>query len=223
MRHKTITLLTTLAAALTLTAVATATASAALPEFAPEGGKYPVTFEYTSTTHEGTVSTTAAGKITPTCEGMNVKGSITGAKAATLTVEMKNCKDGEGYECYTGETPGIILSGNASLVYINKATKQVGLVLTQKKIFVNCFGGEGDTIQGAVVIPVTPINTKTSTLTLTANGNGKGAQEDTSYENEKSETVKAHLEWNLGSGYIAAALETGAISATTSKPLTIDG
>lgn len=227
MRHKGRTMLAALVAVLALGVVASASASAALPEFAPEGGKFPVALEYSSASQSAYIenkSGTTAGK----CQGVYAKGSITGAKTLSLTIELQSC----GREqCTTegSENRGEILSGSASLVYINKSKKEVGVVLTQPRVELTCFGAE-TFLRGGLVIPFTSINTKTTKLGVaikrkaTKEGHEeKGIQEFQSYENEKSETVKANLEWNVGSGYTTSDLEAGAFSLTASKALTVEG
>jgi hypothetical protein len=212
-----------LAAVLALGAVAVASASAALPEFVPaEGGKLPITLEGSFPSASGGVTSTSNKSVG--CAGIYAKGEITGAKTASLVIELRHCEDGEGYQCELGEKGAGIeyFSGSASLVYLNKAKKEVGLVLTQKRIKGDCFT-ESAWIQGGLIIPITPVNTKTSKPTFTLNDNGKGVQEFQSYENEKGEVVKAHLELNLGSGPIMAALSTGALSLTANKSLTVSG
>jgi hypothetical protein len=224
MKHKGRTMFAALAAALALGVVASASASAALPEFVPaEGGKLPIALEGSLPTGKGGI-TSGSEKANLLCEGIYAKGEITGAKTASLSIELRDCKDGAGYYCEFGEKGSDVeyFSGSASLAYLNKAKKEVGLVLTQKRIKGDCIS-ESAWIQGGLIIPITPVNTKTSKPTFTIRGNGKGVQEFQSYENEKGEVVKSHLELNLGSGPIMAALETGALSLTASKALTVEG
>jgi hypothetical protein len=223
MRHKGRTMLAALVAVLALGVVASASASAALPEFAPEGGKFPVTLEGSFPGLRGGISSTSNKSVG--CEGVYAKGEITGAKTATLAVELRNCENAEKTTCEFGEKGSAVeyFAGSANLVYINKAKKEVGLVLTLKKTKGECFGGAIATIQGSFVIPITPVNAKTSKPVLTITGNGKGVQTVGSYENEKSEVVKTHLEVNWGTGFIMAALETGTLSLTANKALTVEG
>jgi hypothetical protein len=225
MRHKSRTMFAALVAVLALTAVASASASAALPEFMPSaGGKYPITFEGSSATAHSKI-TNVLEEPPSKCEGFNTRGEITGSKALSLTVEFTKCRDASK-ECQTvGQLLGIeILSGTAKLVYINKATKQVGIVLAENPAVIKC-GSIEYGLRGSLVIPITPLNTNTSKLGLRIEGNGSGTQEFESYENEKGEVVKkAHLELNFGSGYKGMALEVAEeLKLATSKPLTVEG
>jgi hypothetical protein len=199
------------------------TAKAGLPEFVPsEGGKLPITLEYSSTTQKGGLSI-SSGTL-PRCEGAYVKGEITGVKTLSLKIELRRCESpafgctfGEHY--LEGEADVVALSGSANLVYINKAKTQVGIVLMQKQIEGICEGASL-TLRGPLVIPLTPVNTKTSKPTLTIEGNGKGKQDSASYENEKGEELKDQLEMDVGE----TALEVdGALSLTANKAFTVSG
>jgi len=192
-----------------------------LPEFAPEGGKFPVTLEYAAEKGSGDLS--GSGGSGPKCDGVTVKGELTGAKTASLSLELRDCKSA-GEECELGEHGAAVeyYSGSASPVYINKPKKEVGLMFVQNKI-----RGEScpaiTTIQGALVIPITPINTKTSKPTFSIEGNGLGVQDFSSYENEKGEVLKTNLEANFGSGPTKVALEMGEFSLTANKAFTVSG
>jgi hypothetical protein len=111
-------------------------------------------------------------------------------------------------------------------VYIKKETKQVGLHLSYSEITVN-ESQEGketknwENIRGALVIPVTPINTSTRKVDLVVN-QSKGKQEYTAYENEKGELVKEAFLEDSSSFWAQAGLsEEGPIALETNKPLTI--
>jgi hypothetical protein len=184
-----------LVAVFVMSAVGVASASAALPEFVlGEGEKFPVTIEKKYKNVQGFFENTSGSKF-GTCTGVGVKGEITGAKAGSLTIEMENCHQGS-LLCHSvgSEQEHEVFSGNVSLDYIKKATKQVGIVLKLNEIPIVC-GKTTINIKGGLVIPITPINTKTSTLDLRFNG-AAGIQEFTSYENEKGEIKhEAMLTW----------------------------
>jgi hypothetical protein len=212
-----------LVAVFAMSAVGVASASAALPEFVPASGeKFPITVEFNGYT-TGSYFESTGGAKWPGCSGLKAKGEITSTKATSLTVEVKGCKQGIT-ECNTvgagKETE--VFSGTGSLVYIKKATIQVGTVLKLTEAEIRC-GKLPIKIRGSVVIPVTPINIKTSTLDLTIHKSAKiGVQEFTEYENENGEKKGAYLELNAGSGFLQACWAVGGIvGMSTSKPLTI--
>jgi hypothetical protein len=85
-------------------------------------------------------------------------------------------------------------------------------------------GGFESFVRGSVVIPVTPINTKTSKVDWVIKGNGKGKPNVTSYENEKGEVKKAKLEVESVDGSRENAMEVNEeLDLTASKLLTVSG
>jgi hypothetical protein len=227
MRHKSKTMFAALLAVLALGAVASASASAALPEFVPAEGGFPIKLE-------GALSSTnayfsyGAYRAFGTCTSANVKGEITGAKVLSATLELKRCSHNfAGASCRTFGAPfeTEILPGNASLVYINKAAGQVGIVFepNPQPVEVICSPEQPYHLRGAIVIPLTPLKTKTTTLSITANL-VKDSQEFVKYENEKGEMISAHLEAKVLSGWTGSGLALGEkVSLTASKALTISG
>ncbi|HEV3047027.1 MAG TPA: hypothetical protein VGY13_06655 [Solirubrobacteraceae bacterium] len=216
----------TLTVAFALTAVASATASAALPEFVPgTGEKLPIKLEGSvSGATEVTLRNETNNGIY--CDGTSFKGEITGAKAASLTAELKNCKaeDKSNYQCSTSGagTGDVVVSGSGTLNYIDKATKRVGLVLKVAKEEILCGGAYEYVIRGSIVIPLNPIDTKTSTLDMAIKGLTK--QEFTSYENESGEIKTAKLEVEVGAGFQPLVWNVGVvgeIALSASKPFTI--
>ncbi len=175
--------------------------SAALPRFAP--GLFPTALEGSSS---------AAVKISNpvkllTCEGVKSADSITGAKALNVSMEFTKCAT-SGTKCNTvGAGAGVeVLSGTAGVVYINKAERLAGTILTLSASEIVC-GTTKAKVRGSVLVPVTPTNTKTTQFDLALTGNGEGGPTYTGYENEKGEAKEAELEVNLGTGYRKAALE----------------
>ena len=207
-----------------------ASASAALPEFVPAEGGFPIKLEGALSTTQAYFSYGGTGeRAFGTCNSANVKGEITGAKAVSATLELKHCTHNfAGANCRTLGAPfeTEILSGSASLVYINKAAGQVGIVFEPKPqpVEVICNPEQPYKLRGAIVIPLTPLNTKTTSLSVTAKlapGVG-GGQEFQKYENEKGEVTSAHLEAKVLSGWVGSGLELGQpVSLTASKALTV--
>jgi hypothetical protein len=161
---------------------------------------------------------------TLTCEGIASKGSITGAKAMSLTIELKHCHNAKGIECKKegGEAGVMSFSGSASPVYVSKSEKLAGALFTLTAAEFLC-GAEEVSVRGNMVDPVTPVDTKTSTLDLSLQGNGKGKPTHTTYENEKGEVVKVKFETNFGSGYKEGALEatSESLALSASEALTL--
>jgi type 1 fimbria pilin len=224
MRFKNMTVLVALAV-FALGAVGAASASATLPEFVPgEGAKFPITFQdATQQTAKGKFETINGN--TWFCEGTQVKGDITGAKAVSVTIELTKCS--KGTETFgTGENPTtIVMPGTGTLVYINKAEKKVGILdeVPKTEIFVPGQGGV-ILVKGKLIIPITPLNTSTTKFALPIHGS-VGKQEYRTYENEKGEVIKGHLEYNFfGSGYKEADLGMGGENnVTAGSALTVKG
>ncbi len=168
-----------------------------------EGGSFPVALEGSSS---------AAVKISNTvrhltCEGVKSGDSITGAKAVNVSMEFTNCAS-ESVKCNTtGAGAGVaVLSGSAGVVYINKAERLVGTIVTLNASEIAC-GTTKVKVRGSILVPITPIGTLTKQLDLTLTGSGEGRPTYATYENEKGEEKEAKLELNFGTGYKTAALE----------------
>jgi hypothetical protein len=197
-------MLAALVAVLALGVVASASASAALPEIVPGAGvKFPIAVEGASRNVAKVHLSQRNGSEPARCEGVKFKGDITGAKAVSLTTEMTYCtQDEPTRKCSTaGAAAGhVVLAGTGTLAYINKASKVVGIVLTLPETEVEC-GGYAMLVKGSVIIPITPINTKTSELSMVIKESEIGKQEYTTYENEKGEVTTAYLRANLDDGW----------------------
>ncbi len=221
-------------AALALSVVGAASASAALPEFVPHaGGKFPATFEGKIETPGeegklGEIRFSAGGITLMRCKGgAKLKGEITGAKTASLTIDVEGCEDPGEEQCSSsGAAKGIVvLSGSASPVYLEKATKNVGVLLPVGTIDIECAGGLQYTLSGSLLSPITPVNTETTKFELRYAENKAGTEEEyTSYENEKGEKISARFVFNDGAGNSGAILyvpKRKKIQLTTSEAFTI--
>jgi hypothetical protein len=129
MRHKSKTMLTALFAVFAFAAVASASASAALPEFVPaEGAKFPITFQDAAQKSDSSLLA-IDDEYSPRCTGSQVKGEITAAKVASVTLELTGCYyAGAKWSTGRGEEgkETMVLPGKGTLVYINKAEKRSG-------------------------------------------------------------------------------------------------
>jgi hypothetical protein len=232
-RHKPVIALAALVAALALGAVASASASAALPEFVHgEGESFPITFELAKQVGEWTRIEDGAGHGNglPECSERRFTGQITNGKAVSLTAVLTGCI-GAGSACHSvGAKAGeIVIPGTGTLVYLNKAKKEVGIVLhltkeeaTGEEII--C-GGFEDYLKGSVVFAIGPVNTKTNGLKIRLHGS-KGFQETFNYyENEKGEKTHVKFQASKINGPLIEASwnEEGEPTLTTSKSVTIAG
>jgi hypothetical protein len=203
MRFKGRNVLAALVAALALTAVTAASASAALPEFT---GSFPNTVTFAGS-HEVTLES-VEGTDWITCQTTTGSGSITGAKALTATLTFKNCVDRVRRECNEIKTEAL----KSSLVYIAKASKEVGIDFNQQTgqpvfaSFICTEGGSGlgsihVTVRDGVVAQVTAVNTKTKKYTVNFKVEG-GRQKPLGYENEAGKKVNTllQIEW-LSNGF----------------------
>jgi hypothetical protein len=205
------------------------TTASGLPEFVlGEGELLPVTLEGSLPSAKSVLNTRALAAVT--CEGLKAKGSITHAKAISLAIELTSCVEsfsGEKPKCKTeGAAAGTVVlfgNGTGSPVYIDKAKTEIGVLLGVTETVITCNELKVK-VKGTVVVPVTPVNTKTTKVDLAFKGNGKGKPTVESYENEKGESEKAHLELKVDGEDEEAALEVPEeIPLTANKSLTISG
>jgi uncharacterized membrane protein YtjA (UPF0391 family) len=130
-------------------------------------------------------------------------GEITGERSVRTVVKFTGCKGPLASHCQTaaakeGEIITKTLAGK--LVYIDEATKEVGIALAPASgtefVSFECVGLFGIKatlkVRGSVIGALTPTNTKTSTFAL-AFKQTKGVQEPTTYE-EGGKTFTDHLE-----------------------------
>jgi hypothetical protein len=196
------------------------TTTVSLPEFVlGEGETFPVALEGALPSAKSNLRNEAADIA---CEGLKAKGSITGARALSLTLDLEKCAQ-SSIKCNTAgaEVGLVVLPGNATLVYIDKAKKEVGVLLGLTETAITC-GESNIKVKGSVIIPVTPVNTKTSKVDLALKGNGKGKQAVTEYETERGELKKATLELTAAKKTSEAALEVPEeLDLTANKELTI--
>ena len=212
-------------AVLALASAYTASAFAALPEFVPgEGAKWPITFE--GTERVGAGWEWANGGLFE-CSPVASKGEVTGAKAASLTLEWTGCTE-ESRRYYTkGEPEGtVVIPGGGTLVYISKASKEVGLLFTLKEtVKVYREGSVIFKLSGSELIPLTPLDTLMSKFDLPFEKGAKaGAPKYSQYENEKGEVKKAGIVIAYGGIENSGVLEIhGADAVTASKALKVVG
>jgi hypothetical protein len=204
-----------LVAVCALGAAASASASAPPRFVVAKGGSYPITAEASAPSAFAVISQETGEA--HSCHGVDSQITIPApGSTASYAIELQNCKLVSGLACATEGSAGERLSGTATLVYINRATKLVGLLVTLTPTEILC-GTIKEKVKGSILAPITPINKETTSLGLSFTGNGAGKPTYTTYENEKGETSKAKLEVNPGTGYKAAALETEAVTLSTTE------
>lgn len=215
-----------LVAVFALSAVAVASASAALPELVNKEGKE-IKAGKRGFTSEGTggpyvLETKSGNKIE--CSTLSNTGKVTGLKTDTVKVLFDGCKSVLLDEPCTSTVPKGKEEGDiettelaSELVYINKAKKEVGIVLKPKGTAnfttFECSGIKIE-VKGSVIGVITPINklvTPPAKFTL-AFTQEKGVQKPTEYENEKGEKVKDVLETSVAGGAFEESGENATVT-----------
>ncbi len=169
----------------------TASASAALPEFSGPFGK-----TFTSTSGASRLRAVGGKRVLCTA-GTNV-GEITGPKTGVVTITLTGCTL-KKVPCNTpGASSGEIVSPAYAMAigYINKATKRVGVDLTEPAggffLLFSCTSGTRVAVIGSVIGRITPVNqlvTPSATFTLRFQQVG-GVQKPTKLEGEPLDVLE---------------------------------
>jgi len=148
------------------------------------------------------------------CKSLTNTGEVTGPKTDKATITFDECTT-EGFKCQSaGEPEGVIkFKVLSKLVYINKTTKEVGIVLEPEVaggLFVEFKCNtpiikETIKVKGSVIGVLKPVNEVTTKFTLSFSQT-KGVQKPTEYENETGGKVLDILE-TKGEGLIAFGYE----------------
>jgi hypothetical protein len=197
-----------------------------LPEFVPgKGQSFPIVLE--NKLHGGYASIEPNASFPNSCGEDRTKAEITGAKAVSVTLEWTGCKGGAGEEFHSKGAPAgtIVIPGSGTLVYIDRATKQVGIALTLKEAISVLSGTTSAfSIESGVIIPITPVGAEIEagdTFDLPIHEKSESNQEFTSYENESSETELLSPRFCTSLCVRAGIEVTGANELATSKALEI--
>jgi DNA-binding beta-propeller fold protein YncE len=224
MRSKYKSALAALVAVCALGAVASASASAAPPEFTLKAGeKFPDAIGNSLNSVPAGFETEA---LSASCSSNKTTGEITSAKAASLTLEWTGCVKGTTQFTSEGAEAGhIVITGTGTLVYIDKAKSQVGVLLALKEV--KLLAGEAKFfLKGSLVVPISPINQKVYTFELPFHQKGVGEQEFTSYENEKGEVESTQLILEISKKAALAGIYVGnedyTNQVTASRELTVN-
>lgn len=210
-------------AVLALGAFASASASAALPEFVPANGKFPVKF-----TAGGTEMWLESSNHRITCTSEATIGEITGPKTVKATVYYKSCMETPFKQaCWNGESSAKQIT-TAPLVgrigYINKTTKQVGLQLEGEKHkefedprwdAFQCGGETHISVNGEPIAPLSPVNSQLTSFSFPAHQKN-GSQEIKKLEGGlEGYPYQLSLKWTETSASEALGLEYGSRTLTT--------
>lgn len=227
MKSKNRNILVALVAILAFGVVTASSASAALPEFT---GSYPNTVTFSGKTEISLYGAETGVEVD--CYETAGSGSITGAKTLTTTLTFKDCVETEDKTKCTSTAKKGLKGGeiqteamNSTLVYIAKASKEVGIDLdaheTGKPTFLTFVcEHEGivytNIVRGAVIAHITPLNTKTKTLPITLTSSIGREQSPTSYENEAGKKISALPEFKwLGLSFWEKGSFEGRTTMTT--------
>jgi len=197
-----------------------------LPEFATGTGEnFPVKFEKHGT-GEPTLETKAKRWVL--CSESKTTGEITTAKAVSVRLEWTGCLGAarEGAVNSKGSPSGtVVIKGSGTLAFISKAKEQIGIAVALERTEMEDPSQEYSfALQGHIVVPVTPLNTKTLEMDLALHAKSAGEQEFKSYENEAGKLIEAFPEFEFGQGFEQAALTvSGADAMSLSKALTVKG
>jgi hypothetical protein len=201
------------------------------PEFVPAQGQvWPIALEGKLNDEEGRpIRFQTASLNVIECRRATLEGEITAAKRIALANDLENCKEVNGSCTSKGAAKGVIvLSGNASLVYISKASKLAGILLPVGEISVECPAVTWK-IKGSLLSPISPLNTETTKFELAwhASPEEPGRERYMTYEGEKGELLETKFTVNDGVGQVETALEipgpppTDGFGFTTSKTMKV--
>jgi hypothetical protein len=155
------------------------------PQFVPaEGVKFPIVLESAKTGEWRMRASKFKASIT--CTSSKLKGEIAGPKTLLFTAELEGCiLSLNGEKCTSkGLAEGhLLVDGEGKPVYLSKASKEVGTILT----ILQSFKCHNYTFipEGGQIVALHPVNTKGSELKLAVAGNGDGIPIPGEYENEK--------------------------------------
>lgn len=245
-----------LAATATASGVLAASASAALPELgrcvpaaspgtgeytgprctkaaAPGKGSYDFVAgpgekkKFEGTGEEPTLAT-ATLKIT--CAAATFNGEYTGAKAASVTVDLIGCLEGEGRKCQSnplkeGEIETLPLEGEIGYIKLGSRT-MVGLDLKRSPALATFTCGlvpepvTPGTLEGSVISPIRPVNIMTSEVRLNYRVK-EGKQQVEEFEGAPKDTLSVQLVSGLTTTTEPATLKDKLVEILNEEPIEI--
>jgi len=198
-----------------LSALVASAASAALPEFSPATAN-----KFSGSGGAGEL-TTLGGGISIKCSANTSNGEITGAKTANVDVHFTGCTALGFTSNSLGDASGVILTGSlpAELCYINAATKEVGVFISNANTHIEVPSlGVLIIVSGSIIGKVTPVNVKTTKFTFKFEQSAAGDQKVTECGGKKASLVSnkdAAHEKNESSAIVQSA------EVTAEKEVTI--
>jgi len=212
-----IALAVSLAAMAMMAVVGVASASAALPEYVPKSGTFPIGF--TSTSGSGTLQTTGGTKVS--CKSDTNTGKLLNSKEDEVTITFEGCSTLGGFvTCSNTTKSGQIIVGplKSLLVYepgktgvLDKLTPQSGTTVTE----FTC-GGVKTVVRGGVLGSFPTINKQLHSTSLVFTQSG-GVQTHKKYLNSSGVEEETFLESSTNGGAFEQAGEE------TTDTITLEG
>jgi hypothetical protein len=142
-----------------ITAITTSIATAALPEFSLSSGTFPVKFTG-FIQGKSKIGITGRPLETVECEKASATGEITGAKTTTTNIHWEGCSIFGIVEAHTLGDPAnnLLVTVTGTLCYINKSTKDVGIILTPTAPVHLESGSTLAILTGSMIGLITPVN-----------------------------------------------------------------
>jgi hypothetical protein len=201
-------------------AVAAASAFATAPEFK---GAFPNKFHISAGGITMETQDSAFGSCSATGEG-----TITGAKAGSVTITLNHCGTLPGY-CHGLGEASVLQTEQLSIYpfYISKANHEVGFELRPKTGVpfapLDCagFAQPGLELSGSIVGKINSVNTQSKSYTLNFS-QSHSVQQPNHYENEKGESVNSWLELH-DLANVEREAWSGSLSLTLEKYLEVTG
>jgi hypothetical protein len=198
-----------------LSAIASGMATAALPEWLPDDNTFPI--DYTGFVGPSTFAITGGNTIE--CKKAKERGEVLSAKVVDLTMDLEECTISGIIDAHSLGDPAnvILVTSTGELCYINKATKEVGLVSEPTgKVHIEA-AGQLAVISGSVIGVGAPDNKLELTFTWLFKAKETGVQEQlkceggaethlTGSENEGSEKA-ASLVLHEKKNFLRTSLE----------------
>jgi hypothetical protein len=186
-----------------------ATNAFALPDLSVtlSGGTYPV--KTGGSLAKSATSLGSASGVTLSGEGVTLLLSVAELSAlGTFTTDFTNVQNSAGVKCHSsGDASGVVLvGGDVHLVYTNLSPLTLGILFLVSEFEVECPGGTSTLVRGNVIGSIGGIGSEATELTgfsgTLVGANGK--QEISEYYNSTGTKIKAKLEGESGSGFVAS-------------------
>jgi hypothetical protein len=185
-----------------------AIASVTLPDISVTlGGTYPIQIIGKNTSV--TTSLETSGGTEGTGRGETILILTTKLSASsTFTADLTEIEAGDHEACHSpGDARGVVLvSGELHAVQISLSPLQQAVLLLLTALEVECPGGITALVEGNVLASATGIGSEGTELTSFSGAlrGEKGKQEISEYYNDGGTKIRAHLESEIGAGFVAS-------------------